>query len=114
MMADNKKCGVGIAFNAKVGGEFWSKALFLIRKSTFVGVKLLDGLVNDRIEGTALGHAMELVDIYSASWGPNDDGKTVDGPGRLAKEAMERGIHEVCDAFAVVLISNFGGLGSWW
>lgn len=73
--------------------------LFLISTVIFVGVKLLDGLVNDRIEGTALGHAIDLVDIYSASWGPNDDGKTVDGPGRLAKEAMERGILEVEDSF---------------
>ncbi|XP_019768309.2 neuroendocrine convertase 1 [Dendroctonus ponderosae] len=75
MVADNKKCGVGIAFNARIGG-----------------VKMLDGLVTDRIEGTALGYAQHLVDIYSASWGPNDDGQTVDGPGRLAKEAIERGI----------------------
>lgn len=79
MAANNEKCGVGIAFNSKIGG-----------------VKLLDGLVNDRIEGTALSYAQHLVDIYSASWGPNDDGKTVDGPGRLAKEALERGVKEVC------------------
>lgn len=60
-----------------------------------VGVKLLDGIVNDRIEGTALSYARHLVDIYSASWGPNDDGLTVDGPGRLAREAMETGVREV-------------------
>ncbi|KAF5270367.1 hypothetical protein FQR65_LT05555 [Abscondita terminalis] len=77
MIANNGKCGVGIAFNAKIGG-----------------VKLLDGLVNDRMEGTALGFAHNLVDIYSASWGPNDDGKTVDGPGTLAREAILRGITE--------------------
>lgn len=78
MTADNRKCGVGIAYNSRIGG-----------------VKLLDGLVNDRIEGTALSHARHLVDIYSASWGPNDDGKTVDGPGRLAQEALEKGVEEV-------------------
>nr|CAH7717328.1 unnamed protein product [Callosobruchus chinensis] len=77
MTANNWKCGVGVAFNAKVGG-----------------VKMLDGLVTDRIEGTALSYAQDLVDIYSASWGPNDDGKTVDGPGRLALEALERGVRE--------------------
>ncbi|KAB0801664.1 hypothetical protein PPYR_03850 [Photinus pyralis] len=77
MVANNNKCGIGIAFNAKVGG-----------------VKLLDGVVNDRIEGTALGFAHHLVDIYSASWGPNDDGKTVDGPGTLAQEALKRGTDE--------------------
>lgn len=55
----------------------------------------MDGPVNDRIEGTALSYANDLVDIYSASWGPNDDGKTLDGPGRLAREALERGVREV-------------------
>ncbi|KAI4827175.1 hypothetical protein KUCAC02_030593 [Chaenocephalus aceratus] len=34
------------------------------------------------------------VDIYSASWGPNDDGKTVEGPGRLAQKAFEYGIQK--------------------
>lgn len=74
------------------------KKLFKIRcdvNNFFLGIKLLDGVVNDRIEGTALSYARDLVDIYSASWGPNDDGKTVDGPGRLAQEAMERGVNEV-------------------
>lgn len=56
---------------------------------------MLDGIVNDRIEGTALSYARDLIDIYSASWGPNDDGQTVDGPGRLALEAMEEGVKEV-------------------
>lgn len=32
------------------------------------------------------------IDIYSASWGPEDDGKTFDGPGPLAREAFYRGI----------------------
>ncbi len=32
------------------------------------------------------------IDIYSASWGPDDDGKTVDGPGTLASRAFLAGI----------------------
>lgn len=38
MTANNGKCGVGIAYKAKIGG-----------------IKLLDGTVNDKVEGTALG-----------------------------------------------------------
>lgn len=75
MEANNRKCGVGIAFEASIGG-----------------IKLLDGLVNDRVEGEALGYKPELVDIYTASWGPADDGKSLEAPGRLASEALERGI----------------------
>lgn len=78
MEANNLKCGVGVAFEAAVGG-----------------IKLLDGMVNDRVEGEALGYKPELVDIYTASWGPADDGKSLEAPGRLAVEALERGIREV-------------------
>ena len=35
------------------------------------------------------------IDIYSASWGPEDDGKTVDGPGPLAKKAFINGVSEI-------------------
>ncbi|KAK3925028.1 Neuroendocrine convertase 1, partial [Frankliniella fusca] len=90
MKANNRKCGVGVAFNARIGG-----------------IRLLDGEVNDRMEGTALGWAHELVDIYSASWGPNDDGKTVEGPGRLALEAMRRGVTQV--RWGVAVLEGQGG-----
>lgn len=78
MEANNRKCGVGIAFEASIGG-----------------IKLLDGLMNDRVEGEALSYKQELIDIYSASWGPSDDGETLDGPRRLASEALKRGVTEV-------------------
>lgn len=77
MTANNLKCGVGVAWGAKVGG-----------------VRMLDGRITDRIEGEAIGYALDKVDIYSASWGPNDDGRTVEGPGRLASEAFRRGVTE--------------------
>ncbi|XP_043284514.1 neuroendocrine convertase 1-like isoform X2 [Venturia canescens] len=77
MEANNRKCGVGVAFEASIGG-----------------IKLLDGIVNDRVEGEALGYKQELVDIYTASWGPADDGKSLESPGRLATEALKRGIVE--------------------
>lgn len=31
------------------------------------------------------------VDILSASWGPKDDGKTAEKPGKLAQEALKDG-----------------------
>ncbi|KTF72931.1 hypothetical protein cypCar_00048316, partial [Cyprinus carpio] len=59
MQADNNKCGVGVAYNSKVGG-----------------IRMLDGIVTDAIEASSIGFNPDHVDIYSASWGPNDDGKT--------------------------------------
>ena len=73
--AFNNICGVGVAFNASIGG-----------------VRMLDGMVNDAVEAKALSLNPNHVDIYSASWGPEDDGKTVDGPGPLAKKAFVNGV----------------------
>ncbi|XP_075267339.1 neuroendocrine convertase 1 [Opisthocomus hoazin] len=77
MQANNRKCGVGVAYNSRVGG-----------------IRMLDGIVTDAIEASSIGFNPEHVDIYSASWGPNDDGKTVEGPGRLAQKAFEYGIKQ--------------------
>ena len=60
--------------------------------SFFTGVRMLDGLVNDAVEAKALSLNPNHIDIYSASWGPEDDGKTVDGPGPLARKAFLSGV----------------------
>ena len=73
--ANNSKCGVGIAYNSKIGG-----------------VRVLDGAIVDALEAEALSFNRNHIDIYSASWGPDDDGRTVDGPGPLASRALEDGI----------------------
>ncbi|CAF1384320.1 unnamed protein product, partial [Didymodactylos carnosus] len=73
--ANNNICNVGVAYNARIGG-----------------VRMLDGEVTDLIEATALSFRHDFIHIYSASWGPDDDGKTVDGPATLAMQAFENGI----------------------
>ncbi|XP_073724638.1 furin (paired basic amino acid cleaving enzyme) b isoform X2 [Misgurnus anguillicaudatus] len=82
--ANNGVCGVGVAYNAKIGG-----------------VRMLDGEVTDVVEAQSLSMNSQHIHIYSASWGPEDDGKTVDGPAKLAKEAFLQGVTE-----------GRGGLGS--
>lgn len=56
---------------------------------------MLDGQVTDIVEAKSLSFGYEHIDIYSSSWGPNDDGKTVDGPAKLAKKAFLNGIVKV-------------------
>ncbi|XP_078286023.1 furin-like [Rhinoraja longicauda] len=73
--ANNNICGVGVAYNAKIGG-----------------VRMLDGEVTDAVEAQSLNMYPQHIDIYSASWGPEDDGKTVDGPAKLAQAAFFKGI----------------------
>ena len=51
--------------------------------------------MTDSLEGESLAFARHHIDIYSASWGPNDDGKTTEGPQALAAHGMQLGIDEV-------------------
>lgn len=53
---------------------------------------MLDGDVTDAVEARSLSLNPHHIDIYSASWGPDDDGKTVDGPGELATRAFIEGV----------------------
>nr|KAI8769278.1 furin-like [Biomphalaria glabrata] len=73
--ADNNVCGLGVAYNARIGG-----------------VRMLDGDVTDSVEAQSLGLNFDHIHIYSASWGPDDDGRTVDGPATLARKAFYDGI----------------------
>ncbi|XP_029851416.3 neuroendocrine convertase 1 [Ixodes scapularis] len=75
MAANNRNCGVGVAYEARIGG-----------------IRMLDGDVVDAIESTSLAFNVEGIDVFSASWGPSDDGRTVDGPKRLASEALRKGV----------------------
>lgn len=50
--------------------------------------------MTDLIEANSMGHEPHLIDIYSASWGPTDDGKTVDGPRNATMRAIVRGVNE--------------------
>lgn len=75
MIPNNGICGVGIAHGAKLGG-----------------IRMLDGTVTDLIEGQSLSYAREITDIFSCSWGPNDDGRTLEKPGTVTTMAIEEGV----------------------
>ena len=94
MKPNNRKCGVGVAFGAKIGGKTCSSDKIENEHFKFLGIRALDGDVTDRIEGSSLARYVNNVDIVSCSWGPSDDGKRVEGPGKLASLAIKRGITE--------------------
>ena len=56
---------------------------------------MLDGVVTDSLEAKVISYNINYIDIYSASWGPSDDGKTLEKPGLLASAAFEKGIRKV-------------------
>lgn len=75
---DNGICGVGIAYDSRVAG-----------------IRMLDQpYMTDIIEANSMSHEPNLIDIYSASWGPTDNGKTVDGPRNATMHAIVRGVNE--------------------
>jgi proprotein convertase subtilisin/kexin type 2 len=75
---DNGVCGVGVAYDSKIAG-----------------IRMLDQpYMTDLIEANSMGHEPNLIHIYSASWGPTDDGKTVDGPRNATMRAIVKGVNE--------------------
>ncbi|CAI6279468.1 unnamed protein product [Periconia digitata] len=67
----NNACGVGLAYDSRISG-----------------VRILSGQISDMDEAAAINYKLQDNDIYSCSWGPPDDGKTMEGPGILIKKAM--------------------------
>jgi len=80
----NDVCGVGVAYKSKVAG-----------------LRILSAEISDADEAIALNYAWQDNHIYSCSWGPPDDGKSMDAPGVLIKRAFVNGINK-----------GRGGLGS--
>ena len=91
---NNNVCGVGVAYKAR-----------------FSGIRVLDGPMTDSIEATAFNKHSDINDIYSCSWGPEDDGKTVDGPRALAKAALKHGILAGRAGFGSVFVVASGNGG---
>ncbi|KAJ5679578.1 hypothetical protein N7462_007822 [Penicillium macrosclerotiorum] len=75
--ARNDVCGVGVAYDSKVSG-----------------IRILSKPIDDVDEAAAINFAFQDNDIYSCSWGPPDDGATMDAPGLLIKRAMVNGVQQ--------------------
>jgi subtilisin family serine protease len=64
------------------------------------------------VEASSLSHEPQHVDIYSNSWGPNDDGVTVEGPGPLARKAFLDGIQKGRQGKGSIYVFASGNGGS--
>ena len=65
------------------------------------GIRLIGQTTTDQQEASGLTHRPQDIDIYSNSWGPDDDGLTLEGPGPLTRAAL-----------ANAVTTGRGGLGS--
>jgi kexin len=89
--ARNNICGVGMAYDSKVAG-----------------IRILSKPISDEDEATAINYHYQENEIYSCSWGPPDDGKTMEGPGILIQQAMVNGIQKGRDGKGSVFVFAAG------
>ncbi|BGP13946.1 hypothetical protein JCM10213_005530 [Rhodosporidiobolus nylandii] len=71
----NDVCGVGVAHGAGIAG-----------------IRILSASISDADEASSLNYGYQTNDIYSCSWGPPDDGRSMEAPGELIVKAMLNGV----------------------
>ncbi|KAJ3129631.1 Proprotein convertase subtilisin/kexin type 7 [Nowakowskiella sp. JEL0407] len=95
--ARNNVCGVGVAFGAKISGE-----------------KVIANTTTDAIEAQAFNYKLHHNHIYSSSWGPSDDGKSLEGPGYLAQQALQLGAQKGRNGLGSIFVFASGNGGGEW
>ncbi|KAF2719965.1 hypothetical protein K431DRAFT_271760 [Polychaeton citri CBS 116435] len=73
----NDICGVGVAYDGRIAG-----------------LRILSKVISDADEAEAMNYAFDQTQIYSCSWGPPDDGQSMEAPGILIKKAMVNGVQK--------------------
>lgn len=91
----NDVCGVGVAYDAHVAG-----------------VRILSGPIADVDEAAALNFAYQDNHIYSCSWGPPDDGRSMDAPKGLIAKAILNGAQNGRDGKGSIFVFAGGNGGA--
>jgi len=87
---------VGIAYESKVAG-----------------IRILSGPISDIDEAAALNLGFQKTALYSCSWGPPDDGRSMDAPSVLIQKAVINGINNGRDGKGSIFVFASGnGAGS--
>ena len=92
--ATNSVCGIGVAYEAKITAS-----------------RILSAPISDAVEASALSYKNQLNHIYSNSWGPWDDGATVEAPGPLAQRAFREGVAKGRDGRGSIFVFAAGNGG---
>lgn len=90
----NDVCGIGVAYEAKVAG-----------------IRILSGAITSDQEAAAMIYGLGVNDIYSCSWGPTDNGRTVAAPDLLVKKAIIKGVQEGRDSKGSLYVFASGNGG---
>ncbi|CAM4558936.1 unnamed protein product [Leuciscus chuanchicus] len=95
-VSNNSYCAVGVAYGGRVAG-----------------IRVLDGPLTDSMEAVAFNKHYQVNHIYSCSWGPDDDGRTVDGPHPLGKAALQHGVIAGRKGFGSIFVVASGNGGQY-
>lgn len=87
----NNVCGVGVAYDSRIAG-----------------LRILSKLISDADEAVAMNYDFQHNQIYSCSWGPPDDGKSMDAPGILIRRAMLNGVQNGRDGLGSIYVFASG------
>lgn len=95
--AANDACGVGVAYKAKIAG-----------------LRILSGPITDADEAAALNYKYQENEIYSCSWGPPDDGKSMEAPNSVILKSIVNGVNKGRGGKGSIFVfaaGNGGGAG---
>ncbi|QPG95142.1 hypothetical protein C2857_007728 [Epichloe festucae Fl1] len=87
----NDVCGLGVAYESKIAG-----------------IRILSKPISDADEAEAMMYKYDKNQIYSCSWGPRDDGRTMEAPGVLIRRAMLKSIQEGRDGLGSIYVFASG------
>jgi len=92
----NDVCGVGVAYNSRISG-----------------VRILSSSISDTDEALAMNYKYQENQIYSCSWGPPDDGKSMDAPDLLIQRAILTGIQKGRGGLGNLFVFAIGNGAAW-
>lgn len=87
-------CGAGVAYCSNVAG-----------------LRMLSGAITDAIEASALSYSRNTNSIYSNSWGPWDNGETVEAPSYLCQLALREGTEKGRNGLGSIFVFASGNGG---
>lgn len=93
--------GTGVAGIAAARGNNGIGVAGVAFEAQVVSLKLTAGIQTDSSEASSFTHQSNVIPVKNYSWGPTDDGFTLEGPGPLGKAAL-----------AQSTLSGRNGLGS--
>ncbi|KAJ2906436.1 hypothetical protein MKZ38_001796 [Zalerion maritima] len=87
----NNVCGVGVAYDSNIAG-----------------IRILSKIITDEDEAVALNYDYLHNQVYSCSWGPPDDGKSMDAPNWIIKKAMLNGVQNGREGLGSIFVFASG------